>query len=219
MAFHMQKKEPKLRTRPQLHKCLGPAFLAVLLFLFLSTPAAAAEDYDTNSPFSVQFTSGLLFSPVIQNGQRKVLNYSMTAVRLGYSLPDEREAKAGPMGSRELLFEAVYSSVTKGFGDYMAGLSFLFRYNFLGKNNRFVPYFQLGAGIVYNDIYKDGTQELIGQAIEFTPEASLGLHILMDRHWSVDLEAIFHHVSNANLADRNVGVNALGGLLCLTYYF
>ena len=77
-----------------------------------------------------------------------------------------------------------------------------------------------GAGIVYNDIYKDRSQSIIGQSIEFTPQASLGLHYLINHNWSVELEAMYHHISNAGLENgRNVGVNALGGLLGVTYRF
>ncbi len=56
------------------------------------------------------------------------------------------------------------------------------------------------------------------EAIEFTPQASLGLHYLIDEKWSIDAEAMFHHISNAGLAERNRGINALGGFIG-TYLF
>jgi hypothetical protein len=37
--------------------------------------------------------------------------------------------------------------------------------------------------------------------------------------WSVDVEGMFHHISNASIASRNDGVNALGGFIGATYYF
>jgi hypothetical protein len=60
---------------------------------------------------------------------------------------------------------------------------------------------------------------LIGQAIEFTPQASLGFRSLIHPNWSIDAEAMFRHISNANLAGRNDGINALGGFIGLTYFF
>lgn len=42
---------------------------------------------------------------------------------------------------------------------------------------------------------------------------------MIAKNLSLDLEAMFHHVSNAGLEDRNVGVNSGGGFLGITYYF
>ena len=39
------------------------------------------------------------------------------------------------------------------------------------------------------------------------------LSVLLNRDWSLNVEGIHQHVSNANTSDRNVGLNALGGLL------
>jgi len=72
---------------------------------------------------------------------------------------------------------------------------------------------------VYTDAYKDYSQNAIGQAIEFTPQASLGLHYLIDKKWSIDTEAMFHHISNAGLSERNRGINSFGGFIGLTYFF
>ncbi|MEJ2724591.1 MAG: acyloxyacyl hydrolase [Deltaproteobacteria bacterium] len=69
-------------------------------------------------------------------------------------------------------------------------------------------YAQLGLGIVYSDAYEDLSQSLIGSPIEFTPQFSVGAHYLLNKNWSIDGEAIFHHISNAGIKDRNVGVNA-----------
>ena len=73
--------------------------------------------------------------------------------------------------------------------------------------------------IVYNDIYKDETQQAIGQAIEFTPQCSLGFRYLINKNWSLDGEAMFYHMSNAGMADRNRSINALGGFVGVTYFF
>ena len=59
----------------------------------------------------------------------------------------------------------------------------------------------------------------IGQAIEFSPQLSLGVHYLLTRNWSVDGEWMFHHMSNAGMSKRNRSINALGGFLGFTYSF
>jgi len=81
-------------------------------------------------------------------------------------------------------------------------------------------YAQAGPGIVYTDAHEDLSQCLIGNAIEFTPQFSLGAHYLLSKNWSIDGEVMFHHISNAGMdEDRNVGVNSLGGFIGLSYSF
>jgi hypothetical protein len=63
------------------------------------------------------------------------------------------------------------------------------------------------------------TQKLIGQSIEFTPQGSVGLRYLLAGNWSFDAEFMFHHISNAGLAERNIGVNGFGGFIGFTYLF
>jgi hypothetical protein len=63
------------------------------------------------------------------------------------------------------------------------------------------------------------SQDQIGQFVEFTPQGSVGLRYFIDRQWTLDVEAMFHHVSNAGLAQRNAGVNAVGGFLGVTFFF
>ena len=64
------------------------------------------------------------------------------------------------------------------------------------------------------------TQSAVGQAIEFTPQAGIGLHYFIGRIWSIDAEAMFHHISNAGISySRNGGTNAIGGFLGVTYFF
>jgi len=73
------------------------------------------------------------------------------------------------------------------------------------KCRRLTPYIQVGAGIVYNDVYKDRTQNIIGQSIEFTLRGGLGFRFMITDFWSIDLEGALEHISNAGLSDRNAG--------------
>ena len=122
-------------------------------------------------------------------------------------------------GNFEAFFEVTYSLIYEGSGNYLAGGTALIRYNFVQPAAHFIPYVQVGVGIVYTDAYKDTSQDAIGQAVEFTPQASLGFHYLIAPKWSQDVEAIFHHISNANLGSRNDGINAFGGFIGVTYFF
>ena len=169
----------------------------------------------------MQAGAGFLTSPLFFRTHRRDLDYAMGFVRAGYFFTDPTEKKILPRGNLEGLLQVSGSEVTDGFGDHMMEFALLFRYNVVYPKWPVVPYFQIGAGAVLNDLYKDRTQDLIGQAIEFSPQASLGLRCPISRKWSLDAEAIFQHISCAGLDghDRNVGTNAFGGLIGVTYFF
>jgi hypothetical protein len=169
--------------------------------------------------YSMQLVTGLLYSPVIHT-KRETLDYALVDLRFGWLLdPAKTSRRLGLNGAFEMLVGLNYASVFEGPGGYFSGVTGFLRYDFMPPKGRFVPYFQMGAGIVYNDIYKNKKQWLIGQSIEFTPQASIGLHSFLDHNWALDLEFMFHHISNAGLADRNYGVNSLGGFVGVTYCF
>jgi len=93
------------------------------------------------------------------------------------------------------------------------------RYNFVQPDSKWVPYVQIGGGAVYNDIYKDRSQRLTGQAWEIQASAAIGVRYLLNDRWSVNLEGGYRHISNAGMDDRNVGLNSLGGGIGLCRHF
>lgn len=201
--------------------------LLILPFLPIMNPSAVSADSGGSTADelykegtkTVQVGTGMLVSPLFIKTHRRDLDYSMTFVRLGYLLTDPSEKRFLPRGNFEALVQVSGSLVTDGFGEYMLEYAWLLRYNVVYPNWRVFPYFQVGAGILYNDLYKDRTQDLIGNSVEFTPQGSVGLRWLLGKRWSLDVEGIYHHISNAGLGDRNVGVNAFGGFIGVTWFF
>jgi hypothetical protein len=173
----------------------------------------------TKDRLSAQFVAGALFGPVTWIRDHPALNYAQTNLRFGWMTSDLNKTRYFGTGNIELLFELSNSQIFKGFGEYVRGFTLLGRYNFLLSDSGFVPYLQVGAGAVVTDAYKDNYQGAIGQCIEFALSGSLGLRYVIDRHWSLDGEAMLHHISNAGLNERNGGANAVGGFVGLTYYF
>ncbi|MDY7035347.1 MAG: acyloxyacyl hydrolase, partial [Thermodesulfobacteriota bacterium] len=183
-----------------------------------SQPMTMLETFTKDRKY-LQVISGSLFSPFALAARTDVMNYAQTNVRLGWMLNSPPPSKSFLRGNVEAIFELSNSIIYKGSGNYIGGFSTLFRYNFIQPDGKLIPYIQAGAGVVYTDAYKDRSQTAIGQAIEFTPQASLGLHYLIRTNWSIEAEAMFHHISNADLDERNHGINAFGGFMGLTYYF
>ena len=207
-------------------------FLAVLVAVTAAPLSAAAVDQTqtpghmdpvsalyTKGQKTLQIVSGVLFTPSDHDHGLSSFDYAQTNIRLGYMRNSPRDTTSWFRGNIEVLLELTNAVVIEGPGNYLGGITGLVRYNFVQPDTRWVPYIQGGVGIVYNDVYKDKTQSAIGQAIEFTPQASLGLRYHLKGRWSIDAEAMYHHISNAGMSDRNGGINAFGGFLGISYFF
>ena len=179
-------------------------------------PKRQMEVFDKGR-LSLQLISGSLFSSQINN--TPVMDYWQTNLRLGYGLNQPTPAKSILRGNFEAILGLSYSEIYIGPGSYVVGLAALLRYNFVQTGSRLIPFVQGGSGIAYTDAYKDNSQDAIGQALEFTPQASLGFRYLIQENWSLDAEGMYHHISNGGMAQRNAGINAFGGFLGLTYFF
>jgi lipid A 3-O-deacylase len=85
---------------------------------------------------------------------------------------------------------------------------FLLRWNFSRRDSaRFVPWAQLGGGLLWTNhkfpySYLGGTS-----VINFTPQLGVGVNIFNNNRRSVGLSMKAVHISNASLGDHNPGLN------------
>jgi len=166
---------------------------------------------------SFQMMAGALFAPMGIGPPSPPFRYAPLNLRINFR--PLHPAAGGDSLARhlELVFELSSSLVYEGFGEILIGPTFLVRYNFFRDPSLLRPYAQLGIGTIFNDVYKE-KQRFIGLPVEFTPQASLGLHVRLSRSFSLDLEAMYHHISNAGLSQtRNLGTNAVGGQIGFTW--
>jgi Lipid A 3-O-deacylase (PagL) len=219
-----------------MHKRLGLGlYIFCLGCIFMMPPFALGnerEDGNHNGterhPFafredgkSLQFIAGVFTSPVLTVLFPKTqdFEYAQVNVRIGWMLNAPQDEPSILRGNYEALFELTNSAVLKGSGNYIGGFNLLLRYNFVQPGAWMVPYIQGSAGIVYNDVYKDGNQLAIGEAVEFMLGLAGGLHFFVRSNWSIDMEVAYQHISNAGLAHRNDGNNAAGAFLGFTCHF
>jgi opacity protein-like surface antigen len=220
----MNRRDPRIRLvlAALLGLACSPAFVqAVEKEVGDDLPQLAMSDLlYRKGRISFQFMAGVLSAHrYLLHTHRQEFTYVQTNLRLGWMLNTPSDDEWILRGNFEALFEATYSKITEGFGNYMYGVTALIRYNFVRPDAKLVPYFQAGVGIVHTDAHRDMTQKLIGQSIEFTPQGSIGLRCLLAENWSFDAEFLYHHISNAGLTDRNIGVNSFGGGVGFTYLF
>jgi hypothetical protein len=207
--------------------------LPLFLFISVATSAFAGSDIGKGTaapqiiqdPLSkgvtdIEVLGGYFHSPITTGGsKRPEFDYSGADFRYGIVLTPMLFDHSFLRGNFELLGDILADGVTKGPGNYLVGGSLLFRYNFVQPGSRLIPYFQLGGGGLHTDAAEDPSQRLIGSDFEFILEADLGARLMLNDRWSLLFEGTFQHISNADTASRNVGVNALGGRIGLGYLY
>ncbi len=184
----------------------------------VSSRRASGAGFAEHARYDFQLVSGPLFFPVGIGPDDESFRTIPIDLRLGWWMTSPR----GPgwlRGRFEGMLELSVAPVFEGAGSIVVGPSVLFRYNFVQPGARLVPYFQIGVGVIYTDAYRDRSQDAIGSAVEFSLQGSVGTRFALNSRISLDAELQFHHISNAHLARRNLGVNALGGLIGISYFW
>jgi hypothetical protein len=152
------------------------------------------------------------------SAKRQTINYQLEDVRLGLMIDSPRLGGC-LRGNDEVMLEVFGGPTTKGPSGFLAGGSLLWRYNFVQPDAKLIPYIQIGGGALGNNIYEGLGQREIGEGFEFVLQGGLGLRYMINDRWSVAAEAGYRHISNAGLAARNEGLNSIGGLMELSYFF
>ena len=192
------------------------------VFLSLTILTARAADGSVQSPetrfaagqFESSIGGGALFSPVGGAHSSPTLDYSLAEAQIGYMLTDVRGAGFF-RGNIELAGEIFGGDFFKGPGNYAIGLAFLGRYNFVQENSRFIPYLQVGAGGTSVEVL----QRVEGENFNFNLDAGLGCRYFFTRSFSANAECRYQHISNADLSAHNIGINAVGPVISISYFF
>ena len=150
-----------------------------------------------------------------------MLNYGQGDVSFGWMLtnPAPLFGHSCLRGNWEVLGNLFGAGVVKGSGGFMTGGRLLLRYNFVQPQARWVPFVQIGAGGLGDNIYQHRDQRVVGSGFEFTLVADAGVRYFITPQWAAIVTADFEHVSNAGTAARNLGINASGGMLGVGWFF
>jgi hypothetical protein len=164
----------------------------------------------------LELMSGLVGAPI--GGDRIGYRYTDSELRLGWMLCSPHGSDL-LRGNFELLASAAGGAIYDGPGDAFGSIGALLRYNFVQHSAPLIPYFQIGAAAFISDISHNHGQRDIGGTFEADLKAAVGTRLLISYNWSVNVEFFFEHISNAETQSRNVGINALGGLLGISRSF
>lgn len=123
-------------------------------------------------------------------------------------------------GNLEAMIEAYGAGIYTGPGDQIYGAGIILRYNFVQPQARVVPFAQIMFGGAYSDAANDDSiQRLMGSDFLFSFGGEVGLRCMISRRVSLTGGIEYRHLSNGNTADRNVGLNVLGGTIGVGLFF
>ncbi len=194
-------------------------FLPVLIFSLLNLGKLEAGlpplgDTFQSGRFEASLGSGFFVSPFINTVKRPTIDYTTTELQLGYMLTDA----GGPAvlrGNLECAGAVFGDDIFRGRGDYISGATFWLRYNFVPSVGRFVPYVQLGGGVTETDL----DRRIEHRNFNFNLGLGAGVRCFLSPKWSANLEYRYQHISNAGTSYPNVGINADGPVISLSYFF
>jgi opacity protein-like surface antigen len=177
-------------------------------------PAPGIDDNFRTGWHEVQLGGAVYFSNIFRNYNRPKVDYATGFAQAGYMVTEPGE-DAWWRGSFELAPEVFAAGIYRGPGNVIAGGTLWFRYNFVQRDWKLAPYFQLGGGGTYIDLphYYDGKD------FNFNLEAGVGLHYFIRPNLALNAEYRFQHISNANLWAHNIGANADGPVIGISYFF
>jgi hypothetical protein len=109
--------------------------------------------------------------------------------------------------------------ICQGAGSVEVGGTLFIRYNFIQPDARIIPYMQIGAGGIYTDISERESRGLVNLPVEFNLQGTGGLRLILNRKWSLILEAGYRHISNGTIKMPNRRVDSVGGDVGLGFFF
>jgi lipid A 3-O-deacylase len=173
-----------------------------------------AEDVFQKGTWEFGAGGAVFFSPFSATKNRPTHDYALAVFDAGYMLTDVKEW-GWARGNFEFVGELFGGGVFVGRGNYVAGMTLWGRYNFVQPGWKFVPYGQIGAGLGFTDI----DQRVIGQVFQFNLDVAFGTRYFIKPNLALNAEYRYQHLSNANTGPKNIGINAQGAFLGVSWFY
>jgi len=186
-------------------------------------PPLALDRYDSSEIFakgSKEFenVAGVFYFFDRGDNDGPSVDLAVESLRLGVMLSNPR-GSGFFAGNYEFLGEVFAGPIFQGSGSVTAGATLFIRYNFIQPHARVIPYMQIGGGGIYTDISEHDSRGLVSLPVEFNLQGTGGLRFVLNRHWSILVEAGYRHISDASINLPNRGVDSVGGDLGVGFSF
>ncbi len=124
--------------------------------------------------------------------------------QLGLVLTDELGSGV-VAGNVEAFIEPMAAHYYEPFSASAFGGSLMLKYNFLSFG-RWMPFWDGGAGMLWTDLAPRIPEQ--STQFNFILQTGPGVSYFVSESWAITAGLRFHHISNANIGDRNTGLNA-----------
>ena len=195
-------------------------FVPLLALAAATTVASASDDsFSVDDNFRTGWHEGTVgsavyFSNIVRRSDHPDISYWAGYAQVAYNVTSPGR-DAWYRGSFQIAPEIFGAGIFHGPGSYVAGGSILFRYKFVQPGWRVVPFFEGGGGGTSLDI----PHNFDGKDFNFNLDLGAGARYFVKKNLSINAEYRFQHISNANLWNRNVGVNVSGPALGVSFFF
>jgi len=125
--------------------------------------------------------------------------------KLGVVLTDEMGAGL-LSGNLEVLVEPFSSRFQNSFSADIAGALFGAKYNLLSFG-RWMPFWDVGVGVLWTDLAPRIAED--NSPVNFVLQAGPGIQYFATTRMAVTVGVRYHHVSNAGIGERNLGLDAV----------
>jgi hypothetical protein len=147
-------------------------------------------------------------------GSSQAHDLALGSLEYGYILTDPLCEDHWLKGNLELLGEVFGGEQYRPDNAFVLGLTPHLRYNFT-PGHRWVPFLDIGAGATATDI-RNGD---LSTKFQFNLQAGVGAHYFLRDHLALTAHFRFLHLSNAGIAEPNLGVNTVNFLIGASWFF
>ncbi len=175
-------------------------------------------DKFSKGSWEFQNVTGAYFYFTTTENDRPSIDFALNSTRFGLMLNDPSEMGL-LSGNFQFLGEVFGGGVFQGPGNVLTGATMIFRYNFVQPRARIIPYLQIGAGGVYTDIGERESRGLISLPVEFNLQGIGGTRFMLNDRWSLVIEGVYRHISNAEIKKPNHGIDSVGGNVGFGFFF
>lgn len=183
----------------------GFVFVFILNLPCSSFAESQAKDILTKNTVTVGMAAGY-WQGTTAIGHAQTSNRSAAVVmpRLGWIATDPI-GSGWYQGNIEVGVEGFVGRFVKPFAADAVGMSFTAQYNFLNYG-RWMPFWEMGAGMAWTNLAPRLPEQ--STQFEFLLQTGPGVRYFLTDRLALATGVRFHHISNANLGERNTGLNA-----------
>ena len=176
--------------------------------------ASLKDEYFQPGFHEVGAGAGVLFSPIGSSFNRPKVNYVPGYIEADYMLT-HLYASGFWRNNLEVSLQGWGAGIYENTGHYIAGTTLWLRHNLVPEGSRFVPYAEIGAGFVSMDI----NHKYDGHNFNFNLDAAGGTRFFVTRRLTLNAQFQYQHISNANTGSHNIGINAVGPIFGISWFF